>query len=389
MVAMSRFRNLTQIEYPSLARGILNFADAHARHSLSKASRELLGSSFDALMGNHSEDYFEAEDMFLDGISKHTGQTPQNISTSITYSASIALDIAAKYLAPRQSSVGMITPAFDSVAALFIRSGLNLIPVPEQRLTPECDFDYLDSLGLTALVLITPNNPTGARLSRKGIRNLIEWSARNEVVLILDLSFRMFDTQSQGNLIAIGEELGAQLITVDDTGKTIPLFDTKLGVLSMTSRLAPEIRNIYSDILLNVSELDLRLLSAVLLADDGNEVVAARDLAISNHYLLTRDPRLERALHRGRPTEAPDFQPSVAWLDIGDHRDLVLDGCHARSMQMLPGNGFFWDRPDSVSAGPGARWIRLPLLRDPEYFARGAKILSSVLSEIVAMKETD
>ena len=372
-----RFQNLTQAEYPALALSALNFADAHARQSLTKSSQGHLLHACESLLRGPRSDYFGNQNYFLEGLRTHTRQPYAEGQSFVTYSASIALDAIAKYLVGRPGRIGMITPTFDSVPALFRRSGLSLTAVPESIVLPWCDLAAVELMTLSTLILVTPNNPSGARLPEAGLRELLGWAARRQVLLVLDLSFRLLEeTALNFDVIGAAEEAGASVLTVDDTGKTLPLLDTKLGVLSATSDVAADLGHICSDILLNVAELDLRLLGTLLAETD--EVARARALIAMNRAALTG------ALTNGLPSGSDTGHPrsSVAWVRVGASRDHIVSECRKRSMYVLPGNDFFWDAVQGENPDEAA--IRLPLLRDQDYFGRGIDVLLDVLSEALA-----
>ncbi|MFF8776120.1 pyridoxal phosphate-dependent aminotransferase [Streptomyces sp. NPDC015140] len=384
MKADSSAYSLTEHEWPALAAGTINLADAHARHSLSSDSVRRVSEVTQNLLADNGPDYFEAETWFRDALTRHTGQQYPVRSSYLTYSASIALDVIAKHLRSVRGPIGMLTPTFDSVPALFARSGLDLLPVPEDRILPDCDTGFLDSLGLGALVVIAPNNPTGATLTPDQSSALLEWAARHDVLLVLDASFRMFDPGLKLDLVEMANDMGADVTTVDDTGKTIPLHDTKVGVLTATRALARDLGSICTDVLLNVSELNIRMLAA-LLEDDGpqGEAARARTVAAANQT------RLEQRF--GLTLDLPDdhaFQRSVAWLHLGPDRDAVIDACRARLVQVLPGDRFYWDRDRGDTENPGSQCIRVPLLRDKDLFSRGLDALGSALRSVETPGET-
>ncbi|MER6539094.1 pyridoxal phosphate-dependent aminotransferase [Streptomyces sp900105755] len=335
------------------------------------------------LLANDGSDYFEAEASFRKALTQHTGQHYRGHSSHLTYSASVALDVVAKHLRSPQGPIGMITPTFDSVPALFARSGLELTPIQEHRVLPLCDIEFLDSLRLRALIVVAPNNPTGAVLPPDQALALLEWAARHGTTLVLDMSFRMFDPGLRLDLIEAADEIGADTVTVDDTGKTIPLHDTKIGILSASRSLARELGSICSDVLLNVSELNLRMLTA-LLEENGphGEVARARSVAAANQAHLEQRYGLEPTA-----TGPRDFQRSVAWLRWGRRRDAVVEACRSQSVEVLPGDRFYWDHASDSAGNPGAEWIRVPLLRDENMFNRGLELLDSATRSVKAREE--
>ncbi|WP_460365565.1 aminotransferase class I/II-fold pyridoxal phosphate-dependent enzyme [Actinocorallia lasiicapitis] len=328
-----------------------------------------LAAAIETHLGSGRPDEVRLQQDFLDAFAQWTSSP---WPAHPVYSASIALDIAAKHLRGRPGRVGMITPTFDNIPALFRRTGLSLTPVSEDVLMPEPDLDRLTALGLAALVVVTPNNPTGTRMSRDGLELLLAWSAAQDVPLVLDLSFRLLAPDHCWDVAAAAAAVGAETAVIDDTGKTLPAFGSKIGLLSGTGAMGAELAAIVDDVLLTVSELDLVGLGYLL--RDTTEVQRSRELCRTNRV----------AFRESVPSLAPTrrwngFQPSVEWLDAGDARDRILVACQKNGLALLPGEQFFWDSPGPD--GPGGTKIRIPLLRDPASFQEGLDVLREVLGQ--------
>lgn len=366
-------RNLTQIEGPAL-RVPLNLCDGHARHSLSQDTKNQLKHTIAETLDEDTQDIEAVQRRFLASLSARSGQDYERFPSHILYSASVAIDVVAKYLAAHALRTGLILPAFDCLPALLRRNGVDTVPVPEQRLMPVMDLDFLDSLRLGALFVVTPNNPTGAGVAQDELARLFAWAAARNVVVVLDLSFRLLDDRVRGDLLDLAETLGADLITIDDTGKVLSVFDTKVGVLAATHSLGTELGLLCSEILLNVSSVDLRLLTTVL--DAPGEVDATRDLVRANRTylraLLSEVDPLDR--FPSRFTAAADSLMGVEWIRVGDRQQAIWQACWQQGLAILPGDCFDW------AGDTGSEWIRLALPRDPEYFRRGADILAKCIA---------
>ncbi|MGW2650982.1 aminotransferase class I/II-fold pyridoxal phosphate-dependent enzyme [Streptomyces sp. NPDC001393] len=239
-------RNLTEFESQAQA-SRLDLADGHANHSLLPETRRVLEDAFAESFKESRRGLVQrVEHDFLEALGRHTGQRYSAASSHIVYSASVGVDIVAKHLASQRLRTGMITPTFDNLPALMAMSGVDLIAVPEKWLMPEPDFDELSRLNLDALFLVLPNNPTGAMLDANTTRRLLEWGADHGVLITFDSSFRLLAPGACTDLIATADDVRADAITVDDTGKTVSLQDTKASVLSVTRRLRDPVSEIVS-----------------------------------------------------------------------------------------------------------------------------------------------
>lgn len=379
-----RFRNSTEIEKFAQAHA-MDLADGHARHSLHPDTVTQLGAVLERTFAPRKtfQGYQQAvEDAFLQRLTAQTGETYPRARTRLLYSASVAIDVLAKFFRHRRSRIGVITPTFDNIPALLRMSCDDVVPIPEVRLLPRVDLDYLDHTGIDALLIVNPNNPTGRCLARPELQELLNWAATRRVFVAFDLSFRMLEQATCLEILTLAEAIGADVATVDDTGKVLSMHDTKVSVLSFTKEPASELTEIVSQYLLNVSAVDVSLLSAVLdpVTAGQDEVAASRDLARANRQHL-RARLSEIALPvspfpDGSESSGPGGSMSVEWLHFGKHTVPLLAACRSRRLELLPGNSFFWE---SHNSAPESSWIRVALLRDPLLFHNACDALVDAL----------
>jgi aspartate/methionine/tyrosine aminotransferase len=369
--------NLTELERAALLPGVINLSDGHARQSLSAESGRRAREIFDAYASPGTSDYFGAEQQFLDFLTGHTRQRYVPGQHFITYSSSLAIGMIATHLKRERRTLGLLHPTFDSIPGIMAIKEVPMVPVAEEWFVPACDLDRLESLGVGALMLVAPNNPTGACLDRMAMCGLLDWAARRRVQLIVDLAFRWFDPAAKWDIIAAAEARGADVLTIDDTGKILSLADLKVGVLSASRGLSQRIQEIHDQYTLNVSELTLRLLTALMdPSRDDNEVTRAIQIVQQNRYHLQGAFAMYN--HQlGMPWRHPTTPAmSVEWLHLPRNHAEIVHDCHSRGLEILPGGGFYWS--PYAETPP---YVRVALMRDPSYFARGADILMSVLSD--------
>jgi aspartate/methionine/tyrosine aminotransferase len=375
--------SLTQLQRRGRSADI-DLADAHANQTLKPETQDKLLEVFARHMNTPMTSRHRLGDIFFMAMSRHTGQPYHPASSQLIYSASCALAVTAKLARLRKlRSIGIITPTADSVPRHFTEPGMRIVGVPQEALMPGCDFAYLDRMEVDVLVVVTPNNPTGGRLSRNQLGLLLDWAARCHVLLILDMCFRMLDVNSQWDIVNMSDELGADVVVIDDTGKILPVGGIKASVMSSSKNLRSDVAALCNDLLLSVPDIDALFLEVLLReADEAGEVFAARQLASSNLAHLA-----DTLATAGLPVPFsraawPDFQPTVSWIDVGEIRDQVSDLCNSRSLSIADGNLFYWDQPQHSRSGAGH--IRVALLRDPDYFQRGLDIISDSIMKGLA-----
>jgi aspartate/methionine/tyrosine aminotransferase len=366
-------KNLTHIEKQAL-RSPINLADGHARQSLHPATLEAVVDRFRAVV-HGAIDVAGVETEFLDAFTARSHTPYDENKTWICYSASIAIDIVAKLLTRRGLRVGLVTPTFDNLSALIDSNGAELIPVPEEILVPQVDFDRLSALALDSLVVVMPNNPTGTSWDVDQWSLACSWAARSGVVLVGDMSFRLFDRAMCWDQLALAESHGASLILIEDTGKIVPLHDTKVGVITCTKDLAADLNEIHESVLLNCSSIDLALITVVLGDSHSkiDEIERARSLVRMNRKRV-RDhaDRLGlSALSMG--------DLSVEWVDVGPAKYELVGACMERGLIVLPGEYFHWNETD---VNQGAHRIRLALMRDEDVIQDGLARMSEALESL-------
>lgn len=362
------------------SKSLIDLSDGHAKQSLRPASQEVLSLAFRELVGNPELSGPGLVRFFTENLSRHTGQPYRHGHVELMYSASVAVNAAAQFLRHSgRRTVGVVSPTVDTIAAQFPNAGLRPLPIPEAVVMPDCDLPVLARTAMDALLVVTPGNPSGARLGRHALTKLIEWSVRRRLLLIVDMSFRMFDPQARWDVLNVAEQCDADVIVIDDTGKTLSIGGVKLAVISCTRRLREGLSRICHELRHAVPELDLLLLGSLLAAERENEVDAARALVRKNWAYLAR--RLHDIGHAVPVADAAPntFQPTVAWLAIGPERDRVVAACRDRSLELNPGDSYYWD---TVGRNPGSRMIRLALLRDAAYLSRGIDLLAEAIVSV-------
>lgn len=371
--------NLTELELVALLPNVVNLSDGHARQSLGVRSRVKVQEVFDSFMSSSAPDYFQSERQFLKYLTQYTGQQYVEGQFFVTYASSVAMGVVATQLKRSGRHVGVVCPTFDNIPGILATLDVPMVPVAEKYLSGGCDFGYLSSLDIDALLLVMPNNPTGTCLTRESMCGLFDWAAQRDVELIIDLAFRWFSEDMRWDIVCEAEERGVDVITIDDTGKVLSLADLKASVISTSRRLAVQVREIQTQYVLNVSELTLRLLTVMMEPTrlDNEVSEAIRTVRANRQYLhrklAVHDPSARHAL-----SSTPCYSDmSVEWLRFSsNNRTQIVKECRRRGLEILVGDHFYW----AAELKPSYEDVRLALMRDSHYFARGIDILMEVLN---------
>ena len=371
----------TQFERRALGQPF-NLADGHARHRLKFRTRLRVTASASIALLTRNYNVLTSEKRFMTTLSILSGVDYLAHYSRIVYSASIAIDICAKFLRRREPPwrVGLIHPTFDNIADLLRAAGLELIAIDEALLFPEPDLGRISDMQLDALFIVLPNNPTGQTWARRVLEEVISWAASTETLLLIDFAFRYFEPDLSWDQVACAEQVGASLMTIDDTGKIVSPCDAKVGVITCTADVAESVDDVVSDVLLNVSVMELLILDSAFSAGGHMqpEVQRARKLVRRNRRILRRV--LEGAISQGllSPLTANSSGTSVEWFGtLFSDADLV-EAAKEHGVSILPGYPFFWyDR-----TGASSNFFRVALLREPYEVEAGSRALQRAIMDL-------
>jgi enduracididine biosynthesis enzyme MppP len=359
--------NLTELEIAAIESGI-NVADGHARYDLTSSQRKII-SHLPALFAEAAEASgalldWEAQRAFLSAVGQHTAVTEADVLTC--YSSSVAMEILGRALyAAGVRTVALIHPTFDNIPDILSGVGMTLVPVSEDML-----MDGAGTLPPDAGVLLvtTPNNPTGAVLSREALAHWARICAAHGVILALDTSFRGFDDRAQYDHCAVLRQEGCRFVVVEDTGKLWPTLDLKAGFLVFPREDQLPIRRIYTDLLLGVSPLILLLIRHF--AEDAGSG-GFREL---HRFIAANRHRLRAHLAGCGAVSFPDpgSRISVERVSVPE-RTTGTDLWHAlrgHGVHVLPCRQFHWAYPEA-----GERYVRVALSRPPEMIIAAAEAI--------------
>ena len=102
-----------------------------------------------------------------------------------------------------EGRLGVIRPTFEEYPNRYNpEETVVFIPGAEDfSYTAEDIIKYFDGKGISSLVIINPDNPTGNYIRPDGIKELLEWSAGNKIKLIIDESFADFADEADNTLL--------------------------------------------------------------------------------------------------------------------------------------------------------------------------------------------
>lgn len=288
------------------------------------------------------------------------------------YSSSVSVEVVANYLRRDGKSVALLHPTFDNIPAILIRHGVKLVALEEQQfLNPS---QLVESLSADAIFLVLPNNPTGFELTRTQFQSIVRSCKRRGILIILDFSFRFFSSLTKWDQYEILYSNQCDFIGIEDTGKTWPTLDLKIGFIVSSPSIYPELASITDDVLLNVSPFIFALLTEYISAEGQiPRQHTIRQIAKSNRMIL-RSALKTTALEVFNPSS----RISVEWLKLPHSWNSMrfCEWLETKQISVLPGTPFFWYQPKR-----GDSFIRVALMRPQPFFRDAVSKLSSASIE--------
>jgi aspartate/methionine/tyrosine aminotransferase len=221
-----------------------------------------------------------------------------------------------------------------------------------------------------------PNNPTGLILNEAEYAQIAQYAEWHGITLIFDHCFRAYsEAISKFDQYSVLERSGCRYAILEDTGKTISALDLKIGMATSSEYLYDPLRALNQNILLNVSPLVLRILSAILSEWRVTSGLKTLNRAISlNRELVQGAYKGSALMRRMHSDEIP-----VEWLEVRTEQlcDAILASCAAKGLHLLPGASFF-GQPNAA----GSRFLRIALSRDLKVVEVGSRILKDILATI-------
>lgn len=376
----ARATNLTEIEVGGL-HTTFTFADGHAYHDMPP--------DLQCVMNDLQDVWREARDTPVPRMEERFRRTlgrmlrspilEEHPHYSLCPTASNSIDIVGAWLAAKGYGIGLLEPTFDNLCLLLKRRRVQLISIQESDLLElESLRAKIQCADLKALLVVSPNNPTGFRLGAEEFRALCELCAELDVTLIVDATFRFYAVDRYDEY-RILEESSVKYIVIEDTGKTWPTQDTKVSLMAYSRQIADELRPLYEEVYLCHSNFSVALLNRLIEQTDkaGIEKIIWRGV-------MERRAKLEHALAGTALVPVATTRPvsalPVAWLDCSRTglNDLQLVRLLTKfDVALLPGRFFYWN-----SQARHTNRVRVSLLRSDAMFERGLRALNEALHSL-------
>ncbi|MCH2231150.1 MAG: aminotransferase class I/II-fold pyridoxal phosphate-dependent enzyme [Crocinitomicaceae bacterium] len=371
--------SLTEFEVKGLSKKY-SFADGHAYQDIPKAFKDTFDQLSSIWQKSIKESHATLEDNFKTKFGQLMGSNAliNHNCFSICPTASNSIDITGAWLSSKGYKTGLIEPSFDNIYLLFKRRGVDVFPIPEN--------DFLDIVtlrervrenGLNCLALVSPNNPTGFKLSKEEFRELSNFCKEENLMLVLDTTFRFFANEVYDEYSIILHD-NIDFVVIEDTGKTFPTLDLKVSLMVYSNSITREMRLLYEEIYLCTSKISLSLLSELVTITHrvGWDEIIWNDLNFRKQKLIeaVEGTGLKIVESSGR------CNLPVVWLSTEDTQLTGLElyeFLEQYDLFVLPGRMFYWNSPSA-----NQYFIRMSLFTAMELLISGLEKFSQALRKL-------
>ncbi|HRN69914.1 MAG TPA: pyridoxal phosphate-dependent aminotransferase [Candidatus Woesebacteria bacterium] len=363
---------LTSWEWKALTSDC-NLADGHAHQEQNAKQLSIINELPAFYLNSEKESQDKLQERFAKNFFTLAGQLSYKKFPDplYHYACSIAIETVANYLRLTNKSVAMIHPTFDNLADILKRHKVPLLPIEEEEIKSICKGTY-DSSKVDALFLVCPNNPTGLELTQKEFMQIVNYCKNNNKLLILDLSFRFYSNYVKWDQYEILYKSGVDFVCLEDTGKTWPTLDMKLGIIVSSNSIYESLKDITNDFILNVSPFIFQLINKYLEVEK-NERVSVIEIIMKNRKILK-----EAIINSPLKIVNQNSILSVEWIQLppGWKATNFCKWLEKNKIFVLPGLPFYWN-----DNSRGESYIRIALARPEGFFKLAIEKLSTLATE--------
>ena len=167
--------------------------------------------------------------------------TPENIL--VTVGAAAALSTSALTILNRGDEVIVPTPCFLSYPALCEMSGAAMVPVPCRyenafQLDPK-ELEAAVTSRTRMIILNSPNNPSGAVMSREVMEAIAEIAVKHDLIVVSDECYEKFCYEGEHVSIASLPGMAERTITIGASSKTYSMTGWRVGYMAMPEWVTP------------------------------------------------------------------------------------------------------------------------------------------------------
>jgi len=230
-----------------------------------------------------------------------------------------------------------------------------------------------------AIVLINPNNPTGALYPRELLEQIVQIARENQLVIFSD---EIYDRLVMDDLEHVPTATLAPdllVVTMNGLSKSHIICGFRCGwmVISGQKEIAADF--IAGLVQLSAMRLCANALTQLVIPAALNDPESTKEMLVPGGRLYEQREATCRELAKipgiscVRNSAAFYVFPKldIKKFNITDDQQFAMDYLHAKNVMIIPGRGFAWKEPDH---------FRIVMLPEPEQLAKAVRDLGDFLS---------
>jgi aspartate/methionine/tyrosine aminotransferase len=216
--------------------------------------------------------------------------TPSQLDCEVTFSGSIALERTISAVIPPERNTLVTVPGFDSIISFVERAAshkpvyLKLDAFSPRDKAVESLLDRIDN-SFGAVIIVSPNNPTGLTLSSSELGMVAEACAAIDAVLIVDHCFLMVNRPAYAVGTAFELEEKCRWVALWDSSKTVELLGERFGFIFGSDHDLSQIKVLLNEIQFELPVASLRVMNEALQDLIVSDELQVRDKLIWQNYL--------------------------------------------------------------------------------------------------------
>lgn len=327
----------------------------------------------------------QGEPIFLESLKTYyhgIGATFLDIANiQVTSGGSEAISMALFAICEPGDEVIVFEPFYANYNTYAVVNGVDLVPIRTSiddgfHLPPRVNIEKYITKKTKAILICSPNNPTGTVYTKEEMDTLVEIAKKHTLFLLSDEVYReyAYDGKKQTSLLSYMQELPEQAIVLDSMSKRYNLCGARLGVLL----------SLNADLMAGV----LRMAQGRLSSGIIDQHVAAKLTEVSDEWMQkTHDewekrrnvlydglkripgvtiPRPEGAFYTIVGLPVVDSEDFCKWL-LTDFRD------NNETVMIAPAAGFY------ATKGLGKNEVRVAYVLNSKDLSRCIELLSLAL----------
>lgn len=201
-----------------------------------------------------------------------------------------------------------------------------------------------------AVVICTPNNPTGAVYSEGSLRKLADLACKHDFYIIADEIYEklIYDGERHFSIASISEEVRARTVTVNGMSKAYAMTGWRLGYAAAHKEVIDAIKALQSQMTSAASAISQKAAVAALSETQHDVELMVKEFDVRRRYVmerLTAIPGITCVMPKGAFYALPDVSAYFGKkhdggviADAGDLAAYILD---AAKVAVVPGESFY------------------------------------------------